>query len=59
MSFLDMIGIATTLKLQFPVWFWFRGHDMADFEEFDSDASTLKMGEHIEPDRSIDIYIVN
>ena len=32
---------------------------MADFEEFDSDVGTLKIGEHIGPDRSIDIYIVN
>ena len=59
MSFLDMIGIATTLKLQFLVWFWFRGHDMVDLKEFDSDAGTLKMGEHRGPYRSIDIYIVN
>ena len=46
-SFLDLIEIVKTINLDFPVWFWFRGHDMTDFEEVNSNACVLDMVKHI------------
>ena len=48
-----------TAKLELLLWFWYKGHDMTHYEEFNSDAGTLKMVNHIEAYRIIDVFLVN